>query len=402
MRIAIVSDYFMDYVGGAQSSILEQKASLEEQGHVVHLVAAVSASRGATAAVDLPIRALFTVPGLQLPVVANSRRVVTRLAEYFYAEGIQVVHPQTEFGLANAAVTAARQLGLPVVHTVHTLYWTSTGVGPTIAAPAMRALLRRITGVQPPRHALSDRPSDNLLRNLTIALSSRADVVVSPSEHQAADLAATGLERLAVVPNPIARSHRPAVLLTAEQAARPRILWVARCEPEKRPVVFATAVLDALERTGGAFEVDFVGDGSELAEVRLLTADAPQFHVLGSLTHEAVLDLIDGSSIVALTSYGFDNQPMTIAESVSRYRGVLFCDPRLREGLGDSGALSATPDATALADTIVDLVTHPERLVALSEGAERDSTTFSAATYVERVLAVYRDAACIAAAAQTD
>jgi glycosyltransferase involved in cell wall biosynthesis len=265
----------------------------------------------------------------------------------------------------------------------------------------MRALLRRITGVQPPRHALSDRPSDNLLRNLTIALSSRADVVVSPSEHQAADLAATGLERLAVVPNPIARSHRPAVLLTAEQAARPRILWVARCEPEKRPVVFATAVLDALERTGGAFEVDFVGDGSELAEVRLLTADAPQFRVLGSLTHEAVLDLIDGSSIVALTSYGFDNQPMTIAESVSRYRGVLFCDPRLREGLGDSGALSATPDATALADTIVDLVTHPERLLALSEGAERDSTTFSAATYVERVLAVYLDSASIAAAAQT-
>src|SRR4051812_17851460 len=99
MRIAIVSDFFMDYVGGAQSSIFEQKAALEEAGHVVYLVAAVSGKRGHVAGLDLPVSAAFTVPGLLLPVIRNRPKLVQRLADFFYAEGIQVVHPQTEFGL---------------------------------------------------------------------------------------------------------------------------------------------------------------------------------------------------------------------------------------------------------------------------------------------------------------
>ena len=96
--------------------------------------------------------------------------------------------------------------------------------------------------------------------------------------------------------------------------------------------------------------------------------------------------------MVVLTSYGFDNQPMTIAESVSRYRGVLFCDPKLREGLGDSGFLSATPDVHGLAAALVELVTTPGLLQELSEGARKDAVTFSAATYVERVTAAYAQA----------
>jgi glycosyltransferase involved in cell wall biosynthesis len=265
-------------------------------------------------------------------------------------------------------------------------------------APVVRSILQRITGATFPRTALTDGAIGNVLRNLTLAMSARVDVVVSPSAHQGTDLAAAGLATpIDIVPNPIARSPRPATLLTDAQVALPRVLWVARCEQEKRPLVFAEAAIDALERTNGAFEIDFVGDGSLLGAVRELVAEHPQFHVLGSLGHAAVIDLMDGASIVALTSHGFDNQPMTIAEAVSRYRGVLFCDPKLREGLGDSGWLSATPDAQALADSLVDLVTHPEKLLALSVGAQRDSEVFSAATYVSRIGVVYERAAGLVA-----
>ncbi len=395
MRIAIVSDFFLDYVGGAQTSIFEQKASLEAAGHTVYLISAVSKSRGRIAALDLAIPAAFTVPGLLLPVVRNRPKLVRQLAEYLYAEGIQVVHPQTEFGLAHAAVTAAAQLGLPVVHTVHTFYWTSAGIGPTLAAPLVRAFLQSVTAARFSTHDYgTGRPSDDTMRNLTLCLAQRADVVVSPSAHQGQDLQTAGLERpVRIVPNPISRSPRTASVLTDELAASPRIVWVARCEPEKRPLVFAEAAIDALNRTGNAFHVDFVGDGSELAAVRELTAGHPQFHVHGNLGHDAVIDLMDSSAVVALTSHGFDNQPMTIAEAVSRYRGVLFCDPKLREGLGDSGWLSTTPDAAGLADAIVELVTHPTALVTLSVGAQRDAATFSAEGYVERMLEVYAEAA---------
>ena len=386
LTVAIVSDYFLDYVGGAQSSIFEQQAALREAGHEALLVASVRSSSGP---VDLAVRPRFTVPGLQLAVHYARRPLIDRLKVFFVSRGVSVVHLQTEFGLAQAATTAAHELGIPVVLTVHTFYWGSTGIGPLLAAPLMKAMLQSSTAARFPTTRFTGRSSDDLLRNMTAAMASRADMVISPSAHQATDLAAAGVRSpIVVVPNPIARTTRPASLLADD--APPRLLWVARCEPEKRPLVFAAAVLEAL--ASASFEVDFVGDGSQLAELRAALAGAPGVRVHGNLGHEAVLDLIDAASMVALTSHGFDNQPMTIAESVSRYRGVLFCDPKLAEGLGESGFLSATPDAEGLAAAIVELVTTKGLLQKLSRGAKLDAATFSAATYVKRVSAVYAQA----------
>jgi glycosyltransferase involved in cell wall biosynthesis len=390
MKVAIVSDYLLDYVGGAQTSMAQQRASLEAAGHEVVMIAADRAVRATRRdSSGMRIRPVFTLPGLLLPVIPNRPALIALLREYFAAESVQVVHVQTEFGLAQAATTAAYELQVPVVHTVHTFYWQSSGVGPTLAAPLMKVLLKRLTRARIGDTPLSERPSDSILRNLTLAMARRADVVVSPSAHQARDLEAALVERpVAVVPNPIGEADVPAHALTAEQATSPRFLWVARCEPEKRPLVFAQAALDALARTGG-FDVDFVGDGSELSQLRALTAGEPRIRVHGSLGHDRVLELMDASSAVVLTSYGFDNQPMTIAESVSRLRGVLYCDPKLSEGLKSAGHLAASPDAAGLAEALVTLVSEPSSLVALSEGARADAKEFSGRTFVTRILGVY-------------
>ena len=387
MRIAIVSDFYLDYVGGLQTSMREQVAALEEAGHTVLLIA-MARTEGTEH--GLQLRPAWTVPGVLLPVKGATGRLVARLVAYLRAERIDVVHVQTEFGLAHAAISAAHELGLPAVHTVHTFYWQSTGLGPVIATPLMRYGLQYVMRQRIPRRRFVRRAPDNLLRNVTLALALRADTVVSPSAHQADDLRAAGVEHVVVVPNPIARSPRPAELLA--MPARPRFLWVGRCEAEKRPLVFAEAVIEALRRTGAGFDVDFVGDGAELAALRRLVAGHPSVTVHGGLDHDAVIDLMDSASAVALTSDGFDNQPMTIAEASSRYRGVVYCDPKLREGLTHSGYLTSGPDASALADALVDLVTHPAKLLELSAGARTDSATFSGAAYVERILHAYDSA----------
>ncbi len=395
MRIAIVSDFYLDYVGGAQSSIVEQKAALESAGHSVIVIANARRQRGDRVQTDgaggLRIRPSWTVPGVVLPVVGARDKLVRRLERHLREQQVDVVHLQTEFGLAHAVTRAARQAAIPVVHTVHTFYWQSTGWWPTLVTPILTFGLQNVTEVRFPKQRFTPRPSDNLLRNLTLAMARRVDVVVSPSEHQASDLRAAGVPvPVEVVPNPIARSPRPAVELTAESARTPRLLWVARCEPEKRPLVFADAALEALRRTGGGFAVDFVGDGSELAALRRRAEHAPQITVHGSLPHERVLDLIDDSAAVVLTSVGFDNQPMTIAEAVSRRRGVLYCDPKLREGLQHAGHLTDGTDAGAIADAIVALVERPEELLRMSRGAAIDGELFSAAGYVKRIEAIYR------------
>ena len=104
MRIAIISDYFLDYVGGAQSSIHEQKASLEEAGHEVFLIAH---TRKGGDAVDLPISPAFTIPGVQLAVSYNRPPLVALLTDFLESHNVDVVHLQTEFGLAHAAIAAA-------------------------------------------------------------------------------------------------------------------------------------------------------------------------------------------------------------------------------------------------------------------------------------------------------
>jgi glycosyltransferase involved in cell wall biosynthesis len=392
MRIAIVSDFYLDYIGGAQTSIQEQRRALEDAGHTVFLVSSARLRRGTGQRIrerTLEIRPGWTVPGVILPVVAARPKLVESLRGYLARERVDVVHLQTEFGLAHAVARAAHALGIPVVHTVHTFYWQTEGWWQALLAPLLRAGLESVTQARFTRLALSRRATDNLLRNLTLTMALEADAVVSPSAHQATDLGVAGVAApIAVVPNPVARSPRPATPLD-EESARPRLLWVARCEPEKRPVVFAEAAIAALRRTGNAFDVDFVGDGSQLAQVRRLAGGIPHFRFHGVLDHHAVIDLMDAASLVVLTSHGFDNQPMTIAEAISRRRGVLYCDPKLGEGLASAGFLAATPDAAGLADAIVALVEDPARLRALSAGAVEDAATFSAAAYVERIVEVY-------------
>jgi glycosyltransferase involved in cell wall biosynthesis len=393
MRIAIVSDYFLDYVGGAQTSMLQQRLALLQAGHEVVLVSATRerGRRFQVSADGLRIRPLFTLPGVELPVIPNNKTTTDALHTYLTELGIEVVHVQSEFGLAHAAADVARRMGIRTVHTVHTFYWASDGGWHAPLAPVLRKALTGFTRSVIPARQFTPRPVDNLLRNVTLGMALAADAVVSPSAHQAADLGAAGVAGpITVVPNPIAASQRPPVPLSAESAENPAFLWVARCEGVKRPLVFAEAAIQALARTNGGFSVDFVGDGSELAALRRMAAGNPDIRVHGALPHERVLDLMDRAAAVVLTSLGFDNQPMTIAEAVSRERGVLYCDPKLSEGLGQAGFLSETPDAGGLANALVTLASEPSRLVELSRGAARDHAMFSADTYVRGILGVYQ------------
>ena len=394
LKIAIVSDYYFDYVGGAQTSMRQQKLALEEAGHTVIIISPARGVRGARyqpSSDGLLVKPLFRLPVLDLAVIPNNARSVAALEKYLRIEQVNVVHVQTEFGLAHVADGAAANMGIPLVHTVHSLYWASEGPPQASVAWFIRWALQLVIGEKIPNIALTPRKTDNLLRNLVLAMARRAKQVVSPSRHQADDLADADVTgTISVIPNPIATAEIGSNPLTLQQARRPSFLWVARCEPVKRPLYFARAVIAALARTDNGFTVDFVGEGSDLAALKKLAAGHPEIRVQGSLPHDEVLALMDTSAAIALTSLGFDNQPMTIAEAVSRERGVLYCDPKLTEGLLNSGYLSKTPDDAGLADALVALVEDPSLLVNLSKGALIDRELFSPSNYVERIVEVYR------------
>lgn len=394
MRIAIVSDYYFDYVGGAQTSMRQQKLALEAAGHTVVIVSparGVLGRRYQPVAEGLQVKPLFRLPVLDLAVIPRNNCSVSALERYFRSEHIDVVHIQTEFGLAHIVDDAAARIGIPLVHTVHSFYWASEGGPQASVAWFIRWALQLVIGEKIPRIRFTARATDNLLRNLVLAMARKVRQVVSPSAHQAADLKAAGVDgTISVIPNPIATPEQPSQALTFDSGAQPSFLWVARCEPIKRPLQFARAAIDALARTNGGFSVDFVGEGADLVALKKLAEGHPQIRVHGAVPHDRVLEMMDQASAVAITSLGFDNQPMTIAEAVSRHRGVLYCDPKLSEGLTHAGQLSNAPDEPGLADALVDLVTEPDRLVAMSKGAAIDRELFSPTRYVERIVAVYQ------------
>jgi glycosyltransferase involved in cell wall biosynthesis len=214
--------------------------------------------------------------------------------------------------------------------------------------------------------------------------------VVSPSAHQAERLRAAGLDRVAVVPNTVTASGRPARPLDRVDGPL-RIIWIGRCEPEKRILPFVRALAAAQRELGrGRLHGVVVGDGSQLAEARQAAGDA-EIDFLGRQDHDRVPELLARAHLVALTSYGFDNQPMTIVEAVAAGRGVLYCDPALSEGLAGPGIQVPAAEA-GISAALVDLVERPDRVLAASRATEQARTEFAPETHARRMFDLYDDA----------
>lgn len=393
-RVAVVCDYALDYLGGAQTALVEQVAALTAHGAEVVVVAPSSAAAAARAGLGegvayARVPARWVLPGLDLPVVTNSAALRRRLATVLTEHRVEVVQLHSEFGVAAAATAVAADLGLPVVHTVHTFFWQTSLRPQRLVAALVRAFHRGITGLRPARAELAERAGDSALRTMTLTLARRADQVVSPSAHQAERLRAAGLDRVAVVPNTVTAAGPPARPLDRVDGPL-RVVWIGRCEPEKRILPFVRALADAQRRLGpGRLHGVVVGDGSQLAAARQAGGEA-EIEFLGRQDHDRVPGLLARAHLVALTSYGFDNQPMTIVEAVTAGRGVLYCDPALSEGL-DGPGLRVPVDEAGMSAALVDLAGRPERVVAASRATERARVEFAPETHARRMLALYDD-----------
>lgn len=397
--VAIVCDYLLDYLGGAQTALLEQARALAADGYRVTLIA--PEGRGSVDRLDevrlLRVPSRGTLPGLRLPLIRNTAGLRARLRRWFLDHRIEVVHLHSEFGLAAAAIQVAGELGIPVAHTVHTFFWQTE-------FPAQRALGAAVGGFHrwltrwpsdDPPQPLADRSGDAALRAMTWRIARRADVVVSPSGHQAERLRAAGLGRVEIIPNTLTGQPEPT---DPPHPYRPvKIIWVGRCGPEKRLLPFVRAAVRAIERVGaGLLSITVVGEGEQLATARRIAGNHAEIRFLGRRPHAEVVRLIGDHHLLALTSYGFDNQPMSIAEAILAGRGVLYCDPRLTEGTtGDrdhptAGILTDGPDETSLTNRMVELAEHPELVSAACRAARSARVTFEPETFRTKINKLYR------------
>jgi glycosyltransferase involved in cell wall biosynthesis len=386
VKILLVCDYFLDYLGGAQTAIAAQAAALRAAGHTVTLVAPSRHHGVGRHHFHSPV----VLPGLDMAIMVNSRRTRARLSAIIEVDHIDVVHVHSEFGLAAAAIAAANAAGIPAVHTVHTFYWQS-GV-PSILPVAwlMRALHRFATGFHAPSVRLCANRVDDAVRSMTLATALQADAVLSPSAHQAADLRAAGVPGVTAVPNCVEPRGGATARATSLADEPLRILWIGRCIPEKRVLEFTEAAAIACEVVGTErLKVTVVGAGPLLPRMRRLAEHVQGVRVIGSVSNSAVAALLASHHASALTSFGYDNQPMTVAESIVALRGVIYVDARLREGLDEAGILIEDRSVEGMAVALVDLALDARPVITASLNASAVRHGFAAETHAASLETIY-------------
>lgn len=331
----IVADYALDYLGGAQTALLEQASALAGAGASVTLVAPRPESirermRAAGVSVITPPRGA-TVPIVDLPVFLAGASLEAWVEGLLDRRAPTAVLLHSELGLAAAVLAGAQRRSVPVLHTVHTFFWR----GPAalgFAAPVVRAFHARATGLPAAPHDLAPRPLDSALRGMTYAVARASDRVLSPSAHQAAALSAAGLEGVEVVSN----ATSPGAAAIADDGPL-QLVWAGRFAPEKR----LHAALDAMaliQRTAGPDAVHL-----HVAGGRGRPRPGVTFH--GRLSPDGVGRLLARSHAAVISSDGFDNQPMIALEAFAHGIPVVVCDRKLAVEFG--AAAVGAPDAGA-------------------------------------------------------
>lgn len=381
-HLLIVCDYSMRYLGGAQTALIRQAEALAHNGFRVTLLAPGASGLRLADSIDLvEPPAVRTLPIAELPLFRRNDVLEAWVEAIIVEREVTAIMLHSEFGLTATTTAVAKGRGLPVLHTVHTFFWRAPVIAAPLA-PALRALYRRLTGFPIVSARLANRAFDQALRQLTLSTAMQADVVLSPSSHQAERLRAASLPRVEVVSN-VTEAVGPTTEVTT--ASPLKIAWIGRFAPEKRLPQAVAGVLLALEELGhGALELRIAGASPNRALARQ-TSHHPEVHWLGRLTAAQISDLIDSSDAVLLTSLGFDNQPMAALEAFSRSRPVVLVDPVLEQEFEGAAILTQSPEVAGIGRTLSALARDPAALGVATHAAQRFARRTTAAAHAAAI-----------------
>ncbi|MFJ4038921.1 glycosyltransferase [Microbacterium sp. NPDC090007] len=370
MRIALVTDYYLPTLGGVQTAVKSLREALTRAGVEVTVFCPLARPSDDPSIVALPTSRTFRPDGY--PFAWPPRDVAALLRRELAERRIDVVHTHSEMFAALAGVRAAREVGLPIVHTMHgrvDVYTASVLPLPQVTVPLLAALHARHISHRGLRvradSPYTATPQARSMWRLMLAQSRASDQVIVPSTHFARKLFEQGVQTpISVVPNGLEQSVLDRIGTPLERQFTPgdtlRLLWVGRLSPEKRPAVLA----DAARSFAPGVSVDVYGDGLSRRSIEKMGAPLT---LHGSVSQHEVLDAMRASHVLVSSSFDFDNQPMVMLEAAASGLPVLFCDPDLSEVVPPGGGLLAdTPDAAGITALVDRLLREPAAIATAS------------------------------------
>lgn len=377
MRVLMVSDVYFPRINGVSTSIQTFRHTLPEQGIEVRLVAPAYDRQPETD------HSITRVPGWVIPLDPEDRLLHWRAMHHAVlaaAEDCDLIHTHTPFVAHYAGLSAARELGLPIVTTYHTLFEEYLHhYAPFIPAGLLRwqtrAWSRRqcnaLNAIVVPSQAMKNRleeygvttPMHILPTGIPLQQFAAGDGAAFRARHGIA-----GDRPVALYVGRVAHEKNIGLLLEALRVAR------ARC-PEALLLItgHGPAVGELRQQTGHLGlndNVRFLGYLDRQRELPDCYAAANLF-VFASRTETQGLVLLEamasGVPVMALAEMGT----------------VDILAPR-------RGAIVPPADAPGFGEALSDFFAHPERWPALSDEARRYAAEWSDTAMAGRLSQLYR------------
>lgn len=121
MRVGIFTDTYPPFINGVSTSVVMLKRSLERLGHEVYIVTVNNENMKYKYEEDEKV---LRIPGLPTGIYDYRLTGIYPITALNKIKkwNLDIIHSQTEFGVGTFARIISKQLGIPLVHTYHTMY----------------------------------------------------------------------------------------------------------------------------------------------------------------------------------------------------------------------------------------------------------------------------------------
>ncbi len=386
MKIAIVFEIFYPTINGVITSSVNLAENLTQLGHDVVFVAPKTPQfcEPVVGRRNIPVRYIPSIGNYMYPGMRTTLPWNRRIYRTLVREGVDVLHITGPWLLSWAAMRAARDLGIPVVHTFHTMlhersyiqYVTRTAV----LVPALQLVVWNYNGMYIRRSTVMTGPSRYVCRQL------RRHFPHSDIRH-----ISNGID--------VARfttfDDLEAVRTSYPWADNQTFLYVGRLGQEKSIDQLIRAMSHVREIYPSALLL-IVGDGPNRAEyARLARALDLERHVtfLGRIPHG---DLLASGLIhharAFVTASTTENQPMTVIEAICCSTPVIVPDvDGINELVDRNGLRYRANDVYDLAAAMVRIIDDDELHGACRAAARTMADQFDGRTVARRFASLYEE-----------
>ena len=373
MKIVMFTNTYKPHVGGVARSVETLEEMLESQGHQVYIIAPEFPEAEESDYKVFRVPAMQNFNGSDFSVCFGVPEVLPRIIDAIKPD---IVHSHHPFLLGDAALRVARERGLPIVFTHHTMYEHYTHYVPL---------------------------DSDALKRLAVQLSTDycnlCDAVIAPSESIERLLRKRGVEtQLACIPTGI---DTKAFALGRRERFRNRFGiseatfvagHVGRLAEEKNLEYLSDALVLVLTKHSDMKFV-VVGDGAYRSEMEeRMNRVSDQVVFTGKMTGQDLADAYASMDLFVMASQS-ETQGMVVAEAMAAGNPVVALDgPGIREIVdSDSNGrlLPSGASESEFADTISSLSKDHETLKRFRLGAQKSAADFDNHRCAAKVSALY-------------